>query len=236
MQCPACHGAMTEETLEGHLGRPIAIDLCRACQVFWFDARESLRLSPASTLTLFRAIGEGAAGAATPPVAAAVCPRCQARLTRARDMQRRTRFEYLKCPNGHGRLTTFFNFLREKDFIRPLTGAQVAELRRNVQTLNCSNCGGPIDLSSHSACPHCASPLSMLDMKQAGQLVAQLQQADRSGQPIDPTLPMQRARAEREVHGAFDAFEQDAGWFSDVRASGLVGAGLHSIVEWLKKS
>lgn len=227
---------MTEETLEGHLGRPITIDVCGPCQVFWFDARESLRLSPASTLTLFRAIGEHASGATSPATASAACPRCQASLARTFDMQRSTRFEYLRCPNGHGRLTSFFNFLREKDFIRPLSGAQLAELRRNVQTLNCSNCGAPIDLSSHSACPHCASPLSMLDMKQAEQLVTQLREADRSGQPVDPTLPLQRRRAQRHVHGAFDAFEKDATWFSDVSASGLVGAGLHSFVRWLNKS
>jgi Zn-finger nucleic acid-binding protein len=226
---------MTEETLEGHLGRPITIDVCGPCQVFWFDARESLRLSPASTLKLFRTIGE-AAGTLSATAGSAACPRCQASLARTRDLQRNTRFEYLKCPNGHGRLTSFFNFLREKDFIRPLSGEQLAELRRNVQTLNCSNCGGPIDLSSHTACPHCASPLSMLDSTQAEKLVAQLRQADRSDRPVDPTLPLQRRQAQREVHGAFDAFEKDTNWFSDVSASGLVGAGLHSFVRWLNKS
>ena len=62
-------------------------------------------------------------------------------------MQRATRFSYLHCPNDHGRLTTFFDFLREKDFIRPLTAEQLQELRQNVQTVNCSNCGAPIDVT-----------------------------------------------------------------------------------------
>jgi hypothetical protein len=53
---------------------------------------------------------------------------------------------------------------------------------------------------------------------------------------VDPTLPLQRRQAQREVHGAFDAFEKDTNWFSDVSASGLVGAGLHSFVRWLNKS
>ena len=45
-------------TLEGHQGRPIAIDLCVECQAFWFDKYESLQLAPASTLRLLKTIGE----------------------------------------------------------------------------------------------------------------------------------------------------------------------------------
>ena len=30
------------------------------------------------------------------------------------DQQRQSRFEYQRCATGHGRLTSFFNFLREK--------------------------------------------------------------------------------------------------------------------------
>ena len=36
----------------------------------------------------------------------------------------------------------------------------------SVQTINCSNCGGPIDLAAESACRHCGSPLTILDVKQ----------------------------------------------------------------------
>jgi hypothetical protein len=49
-----------------------------------------------------------------------------------------------------------FDFLREKNFIRPLTPEQIAELRRNIQIVNCSNCGAPIDLARGAACGHCA--------------------------------------------------------------------------------
>jgi hypothetical protein len=49
---------MQEQTLDGHAGRPVAIDLCLPCQSFWFDAHESVRLSPGGTLALFRLIGE----------------------------------------------------------------------------------------------------------------------------------------------------------------------------------
>lgn len=226
---------MSEETLQGHLQRPVVVDLCVACEAFWFDQRESLRLSPGSTLKLFRLIGErrGPRPSSLPDRMA--CPRCGTGLKQTSDLQRSTRFEYFRCPNGHGRFTTFFNFLREKDFVRPLSAAQLAELRQNLQTVNCSNCGAPIDLTSHSSCTHCGSPLSVLDMAQAEKLIGQLQHADEQRQAVDPALPMSLARASREVHGAFDVFERDDRWFADVSASGLVGAGLHSLARWLNR-
>lgn len=178
---------MTTHTVQGRLDRPVTIDLCDPCQAIWFDPRESLQLTPGATLELFRTIGEHVAKPHTLESDTAKCPRCQARLRRTRDMQRATRFEYFRCPHDHGRLTTFFDFLKEKDFIRPLTPLQVAELRRNIQTLNCSNCGGPVDLAKASDCGHCGSPLSMLDMQQAEKLVAHLRQADRTDRPVDPS-------------------------------------------------
>lgn len=226
---------MSEETLDGRSNRPVAINLCHGCQVFWFDTHESLSLTPGSTLTLFRLIGEnstrkGGIGNESPK-----CPRCRARLQRTHDMQRTTRFEYLKCPNGHGRLTTYFDFLREKDFIRPLTATQIAELRRNIQTVNCSNCGGPVDLSKGGTCSHCGSPLSMLDMKQAEAMVAQLREADRGKDQVDPALPLELLRARREVDLAFSGLEKNDGWLQDASADGLVGAGLRVVARWLER-
>ena len=151
--------AMQEQTLDGHAGRPVAIDVCLPCQSFWFDAHESVQLSPGGTLALFRLIGEHAGRRPFSNADLAKCPRCQARLRLTQDMQRATRFSYLRCPNDHGRLTTFFDFLREKDFIRPLTPEQLQELRQNVQTVNCSNCGAPVDVMQGAACAHCRSPL-----------------------------------------------------------------------------
>ena len=224
---------MQRETFDGRQGRPVTIDLCHPCQSFWFDAGESLSLTPGSTLALFRIIGEHADRRQPAGAGPVTCPRCRARLQRAHDMQRATRFEYMKCPDGHGRLTTFFDFLREKDFIRPLTAQQIADLRRNVQTVNCSNCGGAVDLTRGGACAHCGSPLSMLDMKQAEALVNQLREAGRGRDAIDPALPLNLARARREVDAAFASFEQEETWFRDASATSLVGAGLKAVARWL---
>jgi hypothetical protein len=231
---------MVEHRLDAHLGREVAIDLCEPCQALWFDARENLQLTPGATLALFRVIGEHVTRPQSPVGDAARCPRCRVRLQRTRDMQRATRFEYYRCPKGHGRLTTFFDFLKEKDFVRPLTPPQIAELRRKVQTVNCSNCGAPIDLARGSECPHCASPLSMLDMDQAGTLIAQLREAERTDKTVDPALPLELARARRQAEEAFrnvprtDVWTPGDLWLKEGTTFGLVGAGLTALVRKLR--
>jgi hypothetical protein len=225
---------MQEHSVDGVLGRALVIDLCEPCQSFWFDGRESLQLSPATTLSLFRIIGERAARPQLSDADAAKCPRCRGRLRRTQDMQRNTRFQYFKCPNEHGRLISFVEFLKEKDFIKPLTAQQIAELRQNVQTLNCSNCGAAIDLAKTSACAHCGSPLSMLDLQQTEKVVQQLQNADRTGKPIDPLLPLNLARARKEVEAAFAGLPEQRAWLDEASASGLVGAGLQLVMRLVR--
>jgi hypothetical protein len=160
-------------------------------------------------------------------------------LRRTHDIQRNTKFEYLSCPHGHGRLTTFFDFLREKDFIRPLTPHQIEELRRNVGSVNCANCGAPVDVTAGAACAHCATPLSMLDLRQAETLVAQLQKAeDRAHQPIDPALPLELERVRRQTERTFAGLQDQDVWSLVVSASSdrnLVSAGLSLVARWLNR-
>jgi Zn-finger nucleic acid-binding protein len=221
---------MATHEFEARLGRSVAIDLCLECQLFWFDQGESLQLSPASTLKLFRLIGEHGAKGRRPLPAELRCPRCRGALALAHDRQRNTRFEYWRCPAGHGRLTSFFDFLREKDFVRPLSPEQLENLKRSVDAVNCSNCGAPVDLARGAACSHCGSPLSMLDLEQAGRLVAQLREADRADKPVDPTLPLEMERARRQVEATFASFEKEPEWTLDV------GTGLAALARWLGKS
>lgn len=220
--------------MAAHLGRPVTIDVCQPCQSFWFDEWESASLSPGATLSLFRIIGERVARPRQTPADLAKCPRCHARLRQTHDMQHATRFEYLRCPHGHGRLTSFFDFLREKDFIRPLTPQQLAELRQNLQSVQCSNCGAPIDLASGDTCGHCGTPLSMLDVAQAEKLLQQLRHAeDRTSAGVDPSLPLELTRARRDVEAAFARMPQDAAWFESVSSHGLVSAGLAAFARWI---
>jgi DNA-directed RNA polymerase subunit RPC12/RpoP len=225
---------MAAMTLAGHMGTSVSIDSCTNCQAFWFDAHESLQLSPGSTLTLFKLIGEHSSSGRAAFSGVLRCPRCAARLILTHDFQRNTRFTYWRCDAQHGRFITFFDFLREKNFIRPLSPPQLEELRRNVQIVNCSNCGAPVDLATGSACTHCSSPISMLDMKQAEQLVAQLQRASEP-RPVDPALPLELARAKRELDASFAAVGADADWWKDASSAGLVEAGISAVARWLKK-
>ena len=233
MNCPNCQGPMTELKLDGRLSVPVSLDLCLSCQAFWFDGYESLKLTPASVLKLFRLIGERPA--AKPAVLSdrAACPRCRMRLAPTQDMQRNTRFEYLRCPAKHGRMTTFFNFLREKDFIRPLTPQQIEDLRRNVQNINCANCGASIDLAAGTDCAHCGSPLSMLDMRQAQELVDTLKDAG-AAKAVDPAWPMRAELARREAESSFALIDRSTGWAEHASSGSLVSAGLAAVAAWLK--
>jgi predicted amidophosphoribosyltransferase len=151
------------------------------------------------------------------------CPRCAGPLKHTNDMQRSTRFSYWRCLKEHGRFIRFFEFLREKNFVRPLSPQQIAELRQNLQTVNCSNCGAPVNLESGAVCSHCGSPISMLDMRQPELLLNELKQT--AAKPIDPSWLLELTRERR-----------DQEWWSDASTSGVVQAGLGAVARWLTKT
>jgi hypothetical protein len=222
---------MTGMTLEGHQGRPVAIDLCMTCQAFWFDKYENLQIAPGSTLQLMKLIGERPATATISVSSSPKCPRCADTLPLARDMVRNTRFTYWRCPKGHGHFIRFFEFLREKNFIRTLNSEQIAELREHIQILNCSNCGAPIDLSTSSACGHCGSEISIVDLKQSQELLMQLQQAAQP-KPVDPALPLDLLKAKREMEFLFP--RQPEPLLKEISRD-LVHACLATVAGWLNK-
>jgi len=224
---------MTALTLDGHLGTKVELDLCAACQVIWFDRLESLRLSPGATLSLFRTIGERKQTSPPPLGDPMKCPRCDLRLLLTNDRQRNTPFRYRRCAREPGRLITFFDFLREKDFVRPLSARQIADLRASVQTVNCSNCGAPIDLTLASACAHCSTPLSMLDLNQIEVMAAHLRRADEASRTIDPMLPERMKREKEAVESLFAALRADEGG-ARPGSTGLVEMGLRLFSNWLK--
>jgi hypothetical protein len=234
MKCPGCTTELTGMTLDSHQGKSVVIDVCTTCQAFWFDKYESLQLSPGSTLKLMKFIGENSQSARPMPQTFQ-CPRCPAHLVLTHDLQRNTKFSYWRCPKDHGKFIGFFDFLKEKNFVRQLSPKEIQELRKNIQTVNCSNCGGPIDLATASACSHCGSPISILDMKQPQQMLAQLQQAA-APKPPNPALPLELERAKREAEGWFGPHESDPDWLSDASSGSLIHAGLNTVARWLKNS
>ena len=129
----------------------------------------------------------------------------------------------------------FLDFLREKNFIRQLSPQQIHELRQNIQIVNCSNCGAAIDLAAGSTCAHCGSPISMLDMKQPQEMLAQLQQAAEP-RPMDPNPGLNLMLAKHEADVLFAPLEAGPGWWKEASSSGLVQAGLNAVARWLAKS
>jgi hypothetical protein len=223
---------MQEHALDALLDRVVSVDVCEPCQSFWFDARESLQLTPGATLTLFQVIGERAGRPQWRYADVSRCPRCSARLRRTQDLQRTTRFEYFRCPHGHGRLISFLEFLKEKNFIKPLSPEQIAQLRQQLEVVNCSNCGAGIDLARGSTCVHCGSPLSMVDTAHAETMLAQLRDASLGRRRAD--APERTAESAGAARPTVSPGGEPTNWYADVTALGLVSAGLHRLARWLR--
>jgi len=215
MLCPGCRSSMERMTVEGVLGRPVDIDVCRKCRAFWFEPFETVHLTASSTVRLFTIISQQTTVTVATFPAVSYCPQCGAKLLLTHDRQRNTAFQYWRCDRGHGRFTPFVDFLREKDFIHPLSPAEIAELRKNIQEIHCSNCGGPIDLAHDSVCGHCGSPIAMIDMNKMAELATQ------SGNPA----------AAARMPPAATTFLSD---YPTPRSSNfLIEIGLDSLSDWL---
>jgi len=235
--CPSCQGYMQRLPLDGLYGTRLAIDLCRVCQGFWFDGREHLQLTPGAILQLFEIIHD-ANGPRTPLPSRLPCPRCGLRLLLTDDRQRATRFRYWRCARDHGRYITFVDFLREKDFVRELDPAQIAELKAQMRSVACSSCGAPIDLARDTVCSHCHTPLAMLDVEQVGRVVDALRQAaERTAHP-DPTkaaaLDLALLRERQQVERDFRQLETPH-WDALNVSGGLIEGGLSEVVALIRR-
>ena len=184
----------------GALGQPIDVDCCTSCGLFWFDAAESIRLTPRAVLSLFQLIGK-ASGTKVPLASSAHCPRCRGMLAFTHDMQRNTRFTYWRCPRDHGRLITFTQFLAEKNFIRAPSPQELVRLREHVRQINCSQCGAPIDLRNDSACPHCGAAVTIIDPDGVAKALRELAAG---GAPYAAAAPSSAAISDAQITALFE--------------------------------
>jgi uncharacterized protein YbaR (Trm112 family) len=166
------------------LGR-VALDFCFACQLVWFDEHESTQLAPGGIIEVFKAFDAHRAPARNPLPELLDCPRCNSRLALTHDLQRTTHFTYYRCDWGHGRLTPFVQFLLEKNFVRPMSGSELETLKARVRSVQCSNCGAPIDLQNDTVCPYCRSPLAILDPEAVNKALRELSTAEIQRKTID---------------------------------------------------
>ena len=186
MRCPNCAGTMDSVALASHIGSLVEIDLCGPCHVIWFDNLESAALAPGSVIELFKRIhatrddGRNLLGITLD------CPRCAGPLKVTSDLTKGGRFAYSRCVNGDGRLISFMQFLREKNFIRSLQPHEIARLSVTVKQIRCSSCGGPISLENDISCTHCGAAISVLDEAAVEKALASLQAQDVQRATLDP--------------------------------------------------
>ena len=177
--CPSCAQGMTKRALPNHDAGQVCLDLCYPCHAIWFDRNESVQLAPRAVIELFRDIHarQGEPRRALPERFG--CPRCRAPLALTHDLTKAGRFSYWRCPDEHGRLTPFFQFLREKQFVRSLTPAELGRVRAELKIVRCSSCGAPIDLQRDTACGFCKAPLAILDADAVEKALREWSQAEK---------------------------------------------------------
>ena len=233
MKCPNCGSQTTDWTLAGRLGAQFTIDVCTPCQAFWFNHHEDLGLTPASTLQLMKYIGDNSNSPKLTFTDRLMCPQCGSALTLAHDMTRNVHFVYWQCPSQHGHFISFFDFLKEKNFIRPLSPVEIQHLRETIHEVHCSNCGAAVSLQANSACPYCHSPISILDLQEQQHLLNKLEEAAHAGpNPVDPALPLKLAMAKAQASN-YSFIEHDSQWWADSATRDLVVACLKGFARWL---
>jgi len=206
------------------------VDLCERCHGLWFDRHESVQLGAGAILELFEAVHAAPSPARSGLPARLPCPRCGIALADTHDLQRNTRFRYWRCPRGHGRFTPFVQFLREKDFIRPLSRAEVERLRAQVTSVRCSGCGAGVELARDMVCAYCRAPIEMLDPDAAARTLESLAATGARGRHIDLER-LADALLLRPVRpaGSGQAFDTTA---PSAMGLDLVAFGIGSLLAW----
>ncbi len=184
--CPACRATMDRRVFQRVAAGALELDLCWDCHGIWFDPYESTQLTPASVIELFRLIHEHRDKPARALSESMRCPACSGRLVLTQDLQRTNRISYYRCDKGHGRFTAFYQFLREKQFVRSLSPLEIDQLRVSVKQVRCSGCGAGVDLATASACAYCRMPVSILDADAVEKALAGLNGAERRRTQRDP--------------------------------------------------
>lgn len=154
---------MAATVFRTHIDTALEVDICWACHLIWFDNLESVSMSPQSVIDLFKRIHSHRNEPRRLVSLTGECPVCRDKLVQSFDVTRAGRFQYHRCPNGHGRLITFVQFLREKQFIRTLNQAERRSLSARVKQIRCSSCGAGVDIEHDAACRHCGAPVAVLD-------------------------------------------------------------------------
>ena len=208
--CSNCSAKMALYSLPGHYDSTVEIDVCMACNAIWFDQFESMQLSPDGTVALFQLIhqsGSSGSSASTKFSEGLRCVTCGDGMKLTNDQVKGTRFSYQACRKGHGRFTTFYNFLAEKQFVRELTQTERAKLAATVQQLRCSGCGAAVNIGKVDACEYCRAPVSVFDREAAKKAIDHYLQ-ERKQQPASQANSSNRREAGRSADMQWSAYDR----------------------------
>lgn len=207
-RCSNCSSLMSLYNLPGQYGRHLEVDVCLECNAIWFDQWESSQLSPDGVVGLFKLIHErgGTASTAGAKLSEGLrCVSCGDGMKLVHDRVKNTRFVYQSCRHGHGRFTTFYNFLSEKQFVRELTPAERSKLCATVRQVQCSGCGAPVDLTKYDACAYCRAPVSVFDRDAARKAIEHYLQERRKQVPTErPSIEYGHAPNHRDRWDTWD--------------------------------
>lgn len=236
---------MESVALATHIGTPVDIDICGPCHVIWFDHMESTSLSPGSVIEMFKRVHAARDSGRNMLKLVVACPRCATTLASTTDLAKGGRFSYFRCTSGHGRLISFVQFLREKNFIRSLQPHEIFALSVGVKQIRCSSCGGPISLETDNACTHCGAAISVLDEAAVERALLALQARETQRTTLDPARMNEAlltneasARRARLNQGAQQPQPGLVKWLSDASSNGrladLVEFGISTaLADWL---
>jgi hypothetical protein len=194
LACGNCRQPMQRVTLAGHYGHTVELDVCRHCDLIWFDDSETAQLSGPAMLEL---IGEMARAQTLPHELFrddARCPRCDGALELVHNQSRWGRSSQMQCKRRHGAYQSFAQFLQEKGLLRPMSMVDRARLLRDRGRIDCVNCGGAVG-KDDALCPWCKSIPSLLD-------VARLAHALDPLDTIEPPAVYRAAERQDALHCA----------------------------------
>jgi Transcription factor zinc-finger len=220
--CPSCRETMDREVFDRKMGGAVALDICFACHAIWFDPFESAQLTPGAVLKLFEEIHQKRDATGRPLAETCRCPVCRHALVLTHDMERTNRITYYRCPAGHGRLTTFVQFLNEKNFVRSLSPVEIEKLKAVVKQVRCTSCGAPIDLARDAQCSYCHAPIAILDAEAVQRTIAELSDQERARRTVNPTVAVDALLAGQRYTRGNDA----AASLSTSQVVDLVGEAL----------
>ena len=221
INCPSCGAASSASIFTTHLSTPVEIDICWPCHLIWFDHLESISLSAKSVIDLFRLIHEHRDDSRKIVSLNMRCPVSRDKLVLTNDIGRGGRFSYYRSPKGHGRLISFVQFLREKNFIRNLKDSEIDTLSATVKQIRCSSCGAGIDISRDHACTHCGSPISVLDEKAVAKALADLDAKANRPRQVQLVEPASASVTSPSYHTRIEPWREPDRGITDLVLTGL---------------